>query len=443
MLIRDKINNYLRKLEQEKKIRPGEKLPSYSEICQLFNITYTSAQRAFKQLEQEGRINVVKGVGSFLNGGKVLDVDIYLTRTTFDFKEMQKIFEHISDKNDLNLKITLKDIKSLKKDNYGSCPDEHKVIISEVDPWFQTTGSLMDYSAFEDYSNVIEKLKLYDMEYNNFQLPFYFFTYQGAVNTKVLKEAGFKKKIESFSTLEWWDELVVACKNKMQIPAVKHFETGELWLFPLFMISVLMMLQKRKSLKTLFKTPFFDTLIGKRLFEITDNFQTLTENDKGYHPLMGAINLDIGSWISVQYKKQFNISDDDFYIVPLKCGANKIMHYSLVPLQTFVSSKITENEKDRVWCLLKNLLSKSIQKKIVAQTGAISVRKDMTIQDHKWVCRDDFKAFFPSKGDIFVSNSIIPNEKIAVLGALYEQYEFYGANGDTIRKCMDQKLAAV
>ena len=105
----------------------------------------------------------------------------------------------------------------------------------------------------------------------------------------------------------------------------------------------------------------------KRIFKILDSFGE--ESNQYPWPLEGAVNLNIGSWFTVQYQKIFHLKEDSFRIVPLKYGEKKILRHTMTSLQTFVNSTVTENKKKRVWEFLKALISKKIQKKNHSHDG--------------------------------------------------------------------------
>ena len=107
MTVTEKINAYFDSLIAEGRLHPGDKLPSYGAISRKFGVTYATVQRAYKNMEVDGKLKIVNGVGSFLNGGDLLDVDFYLTGTSFEFEAFQKIADEISKRNHLNLKIRL------------------------------------------------------------------------------------------------------------------------------------------------------------------------------------------------------------------------------------------------------------------------------------------------------------------------------------------------
>lgn len=60
------IANEIEKAILEKKILPGEKLPSENELCKQFNVSRTSVREAISVLSAHGIVNVEKGRGVFV-----------------------------------------------------------------------------------------------------------------------------------------------------------------------------------------------------------------------------------------------------------------------------------------------------------------------------------------------------------------------------------------
>ena len=245
-------------------------------------------------------------------------------------------------------------------------------------------------------------------------------------------------QIREFSDLAWWEELDRKCRACGEFPAVANFTQTDLWHFPAFVMTVLLMMQERQDVKTLFRIPVFSGEIGKRVFQILDTFGD--RMDAADFPLAGAVNLDIGSWFALQARPKFHVPGDSYRIVPLKCGGHKILKYTAIALRTFVNASISDNEKKRVWEFLKHLLSRDVQKEITAMSGAISFCAEMKPEDHSWVSREDYLHFFPREGDHLVSTFLLPSERVAVLSALYEQYRHFGSDPEMIRRVMDAKL---
>ena len=99
-------------------------------------------------------------------------------------------------------------------------------------------------------------------------------------------------------------------------------------------------------------------------------------------------------------------------------------------------------EKRRLWDLLKAMVSREVQLRLAAMSGAISVRKDIAAAEHSWNQRDDYDAFFPSDEDVIIHNDFFPPLLIVALSSLYEQHTFFGAAAADILRCMDAKVNA-
>jgi len=443
MTITEKIGAYFHKRQDDGTLLPGEKLPSYAELCEMFSVSYVSVQRAFKSLEQDGKIKIVHGIGSFLCGHEKLDVELYLPKSTFDFNKLQKILNEIASEKKLYLNIILKD-RITEGKGIQNLNNERKVAIAEVNSWIKMPGTLLDYSVFEDFEKNRQQLKLYNQSQSNLEMPFYTFTSQGAINPAFLNKIGFKQKIDSFSKFSWWDEYINKCRVAGFIPAAKRWEFHALWHFnQALTFGIPVLINERGTSKDIISLPFFNTASGRRILQILKDHATGVSDDRAFMNGDVGVELDMSSWISVQYNKKFKMKDDDFRIIPYTFGDRKICRFSTSSLQTFIHSSINPDEKRRIWELIKGLISKKVQKKITALSGALSVRKDMKFKDHEWATREDYKAFFPQKNDILISARSFPVEVISALSAIYEQYEFYNADRDNILKCMDYKIESI
>ena len=437
MTIPEKISAYFDRLVSEGRLRPGDRLPKYTDIGEQFKIPYASVQRAFKAMEQSGKIKIVNGVGSFLNGGDTLDVDFYLTGTTFPIREFQKISDEISEKNDLHLRIhVLNKPREIRTNVSG-----HKVVIAESDSWIKMDGCMMDYSAFPDFHDVMEQFTTFHGENSNLQLPFFKFSYQAAVNLTILREIGMDRTIHEVSSMNWWKELAVRCRSKGYSPADLSIDHASIWFFPIFQLSVILALCRNPDVSALFKAPFYATETGRRIFEMSRDMGKCPLLEPAFLQGKTALSLDTCSWFPVQCTSRFGADPEEFRILPVRAGdGRRIMHLSEAFLKTFANPSITQNEKERVWKFLKILLSKKYQKKLTAFSGIISPRKDMRPADYSWNTREDFMNFFPEKDALIYNSAILTKEKTAVLAVLFEHYERFGADPDAVCRWMDEKL---
>jgi ABC-type glycerol-3-phosphate transport system substrate-binding protein len=155
------------------------------------------------------------------------------------------------------------------------------------------------------------------------------------------------------------------------------------------------------------------------------------------------MSFNIGSWFTIQHETRYGFSSKDFSIIPYSKGNRKICNLELSGLMTFTPTDITCDEKMRIWELLKMLVSKEFQIKLASESGMISVRKDVTPEEHPWNTRSDYAAFFPSTNDIKIYNNIYNMQVIATLSALSEQFEDYNADISQIVKNMDEKVRSI
>jgi len=443
MTITEKISLHFNKCQKNGSLIPGDKLPTYAELCNMFNASYVSVQRAFKSLEQSGQIKIVHGIGSFLCGQEKLNVELYLPQSTFDFCELKTIIDDIVSEKKLYLDITLKDSINEGR-GIQNLNENRKVVIAEVNSWLKISGAQLDYSAFADYEKVKQQFKTYNHSANNLEIPFYTFTSQGAINPKILKQIGFENKIDSLNNFSWWDEYIEKCSIAKLVPAAKKWEFHALWHFKeALTFGIPLLMNERGTSKDIVSLPFFNTASGRKILQIFRDHASDMSDRCAFMDGKTGIRLDVGSWISVQYEKKFGMGKNDFRIIPYTFKNQNVCSFWTHHLQTFVHSSINQDEKRRIWELIKNLVSKKIQRRITALSGSVSVRKDMKIEDHSWADREDYRAFFPQKNDILISLKIFPIEVISALSAIYEQYEFFNASENNILKCMDYKIKSI
>lgn len=437
MTITEKIEQYFDKLIAEGKLSPGDRLPGYMELCRLFSIPYSSAQRAYKNLEHSGKIKIRNGIGSFLNGGDILDVEFRLTETSFNFAAMEQLLNTIARENELNLNIR---IKGIEQGDFQTCFQEHKVVIFEKVPHWSQAGMMLDYSEFEDYREFLGQFDPMKESLSTMQLPFYMFTYQGVINTAVLRKVGFEQEISRFDTLPWWTDLVEKCRAHGVAPAMKLILPNLTWSMPYLVPLALLRLQDGCAPEALFKVPCFATKTGERVFRILDECDSYEDSTQNFFSQETALAFSVGSWGCVQYRK-LGFPEDHFRVVPLMCGNRRVLRYGLYCLETFINSSITRNEKQRIWMLLKKLLSKRVLKEVCAMNGSIALRKDMNAGDYQWLNREDFYHFIPQKDDLLLHSETLRESLASSLSALYEAYICCSADEKQIRRRMDEKLS--
>lgn len=97
-----RIERRIEELIREKKILPGQKLPSEFELCQLFSVSRTALREALKRLNARGLVAIKKGSGVYVTQIKIENI-INSLNLFYDLKfdsnliqqiiEVRKIFE--------------------------------------------------------------------------------------------------------------------------------------------------------------------------------------------------------------------------------------------------------------------------------------------------------------------------------------------------------------
>lgn len=443
--IYDKIKKSINTQLKEGRINPGDKLPSYSQLCKKFNVSYASVQYAFKEFEKDGLVERKQGVGTFLKGSSPLNVEIYLDTSAFPSEKLEPLLNSFIAKADLHINVTVKN--TLDAYNAKRLNKTRRVAIVQdtVYPHFNI-GSSLDLSSFKDYKFVAGHLRSFNESHYNLALPFHCFSFQIAHNPLLTKKLGFDKAIDG-KNWEWWDDYVRVCRQNNIIPAVKSWDIHALWSFSHFKALLFpLIINERKESGNLLKLPLFQTNSGKNLLKIMKSHLTMprgSENERDFVKGNVGISVSEGSWIAAHYKNKFNLPDKAIKIVPYKFEDRKICFITEQYLKPFICADIKPDEKKRVWELLKIFVSREFQIKLCKMSGAISVRKDMKPEEHPWNTREDFNAFFPEKNDITINHDMFNERVIAALSALYEQYEFFGADEAQILESMDKKVESM
>ncbi|MEC2071389.1 MULTISPECIES: GntR family transcriptional regulator [Alkalihalophilus] len=70
ILLYEEIKAGIKDLIKSKNLKPGEKIPTESNLCELFNVSRITIRRAIKELVEEGIIEVIRGKGTFVKAPK-------------------------------------------------------------------------------------------------------------------------------------------------------------------------------------------------------------------------------------------------------------------------------------------------------------------------------------------------------------------------------------
>lgn len=432
----------VRKMAAERRLHPGDRLPTCETFRKMLGISYTSCQRGLKKLENRGIVEIRRGSGTYLAGGTPLKVDLFVSGSTFDLLRVQALATECAVRNDLNMEIFVREKDELNTHPLQEYPG--KAAIVEDNGWLPVKGTLLDLSSLPGYSAFSAEFETFGSRLNNLQLPFYCVTWQACVNLRVLNRLGIREVPEDIAGLPFsprWDRLVQRCREHNCHPALRESGNSNLWNFPGMFPTLLMQAAKREKEDELLRIPVFDTSSGERLFHFLRESYPCENPYEEFCRGNTALLLQTGSWFTEQSRLR-NGFRDECRILPLRSGGRKIIPYSFYFLQTYLRAPLGTNETERIWKFLRLLCGREMQKQLTALSGAISLRKDLKSADHAWADREDFLEFFPGKRDFPIRmNADLTNEERVALGVLYEQHARFGADSALIRKCMDEKLA--
>lgn len=189
-----------------------------------------------------------------------------------------------------------------------------------------------------------------------------------------------------------------------------------------------------------FQKPMFNSLAGEKILQIIDDCELTPDNSAFYKDNVG-IDFNIGSWVTVSNPNRENINFENLYIIPYKYANQKISVVSPECLHLYLSNNVNNEEKERLWKLIKTMLSYDFQKDFCALSGAISVRKDFLKKDYFWSKNEDMaKAFLPSPDDILIPEDIISQSYTALLTTAVELYKKKTISAEETLILMDKKF---
>ncbi len=443
MTIGERIRKYIQDAQNSGALKPGDRLPSVPQFCQICDGSYASTQKALKNLEREGVIEIVHGNGAFLKGRSRLAVDFFMDCGSFyPLRQFQDELNRELEKRQLYLEVNLRDFVL---ENFAEpvLSAEKRFAVIAQDDWNTFPGNLMDYANFADYGETIEQLNEYDLGFRSVRIPYYTFLYQPAINPQFMKRIDFDRELE-FTDLRWWDQYLEQCRKFGCCPASEHWQIHALWNFQFAFSRILpLVINERRSREELLRLPFFNTDAGRRGLHIMGSHTLLPDTSCGFFRGEEGVCLMMGTWISRQMGGKFKLKPEELRIVANRLDGRKICQHRLFSLRTFMYPGVTEDEQRRIWEFIKVLVSKPLQKCLADCTGCVSVRRDMKPADHPWVTREDYLEFFPEKGDRTISIKLLSPELTSALSTLFERYKFYGEALDDIAQCMDEKMKSI
>ena len=87
----DRIRKYIVTRREQGILMPGDKLPSYKAMMEMFDISYLTVSSIINKLAEEGLVETRRGQGSYIAGSGRLKVLINIHPTTISFADMRKL----------------------------------------------------------------------------------------------------------------------------------------------------------------------------------------------------------------------------------------------------------------------------------------------------------------------------------------------------------------
>ena len=109
-------------------------------------------------------------------------------------------------------------------------------------------------------------------------------------------------------------------------------------------------------------------------------------------------------------------------------------------LKAYLRHDIAAEERNRVWDLMKIMVSREFQTEFCSITGQISANRDILPTEHFWNRRNQNSGFFPEKGERKIFEKQIFTEwQRVMLSMLLEDHKFFHLDAGAILERMDVK----
>ena len=435
----DKIRSYIERETLKGNLPPGARLPSYSELQSHFGYSYATVQNAMHRLQSEKTVDIINGKGCYVATPKTLKLAFYIQSSTLDFATLQELFaRHL----DPSLRV---EIKLHETQRYGIKPPDNETHAIMVDAVFNSPYAIPGLTSFEFFNGFHKQLSEFNIPDMNIDTAFYFPFYAGCtqfgINLDLLEPSGYSPD-DLTGDFSWWNDFLEQYDKKSTgiAPAGMYCDQQYPWWFSYFQpLLANLLINERKSPEAIYHAPLFDTAGGSRLLDIIASLRGNTVNSS-FKSNNAIFELGACTWIATQHRTRRDFQVKNFLIKPYQFNGRKICLVGTNCLQTFMHHNLDNDERNRIWEVLKTLTSKPFQLDFCNLTGMLSVRKDVVPDEYTWNDRPDFAAFIPRQTDIIISNNLFPPYTVATLAALIEQYIYYGADKSAILRQLDKKV---
>ena len=440
----DRIREYINQQVAKGSLHSGDRLPSYHDFTAIGSGSYATVVAAMKKLRDEGLVDISNGCGTYLSGGKTLHLRLFYSEKLLPPAQFKQLLDDNVRKSNLNMEIELCGLQwfySQKQVNEW---------INDVDAVLWINHTLGEnplpptaLNGFKDFKETSEQLISNGVENANYALPFIISTQQIGVNRKLIEKTGFDMERMKEPDFSWWDDYVAACRKHGILPASVRWSPYSMvnfhLYFPLFI-----------QLANQFPKPegdaLFDSEAGRKLLSILKDtaHPTAAVCDESFFSGNAGLNFCIETSLPFQnHKNDWPNINMDFETLPFSNGKHQFLPAWINFLKAYMGETLNTEARNRVWTLMKIMVSKDFQRDFCNGSAHLSSRADMKSSDYKWSGDKNMKSFLPNKNrGLIFTEAFLPSQVIVTLGTILEEFIFLGIKPDTVLKRMDIKKNA-
>lgn len=440
----DRIRKYIGEGIRNGNFQPGSRLPSCHEFMTLCSGSYATVRSALNRLQSEGLVQVENGVGSFLAGGDPLPVRLNLLPKALSLEKTKELLEkHLSGKN-LNLQLEIGSTEELvHRDNYLHLMGKTRAAVTmfgDEERIFHFPQTHL--SHFPDYPEVTSRLKIDDEQLSRLALPFCQTYYFMVASGKHMKKIGFDP--DSIDTsFDWWEEYSAKCCKHHLHPMSLAWAPNTTSKF-VALYGLLFSILGYEPEKLTDASALFDSPGGRRFLKIVKDiyFYPVIPDKESFYCGGSGMCLYVGTWFSVQnhLAERPDVAVDDPIIIPFRFGERKLFPAGVTRLEAYLSGDLKPEERNRVWALLKIMLSREFQLEYSNRSGLVASRRDIAPREYYWN-RDHFwDSSIPQNGDLVIyENNVFSSGVITALTLLVEDFRGGYLDEDAVLHRMDLK----
>lgn len=429
----DKLREYIKTEWHAGNLRSGDRLPSLSVLAKICGASYVTTREAMSKLAWEGLVRVENGNGCYLALDDTLPV---LLRFPYEMLLPEKMIRLI----DTHLTSTGLCFSFECASIFTPRRECNKSAIIEIggEPGLPCA----DLSDMSGYDEVLSALGKPANHYPGMDFPFVFSSFQMGVNTAFFRRAGvpIPKMTGNFS---WWDKYVKGCRKAGITPASAIWNNNNLFGFNAFS-GLVAALNEGAYRNTSAK--WFSDVLGSKLFEVLFNVHFFNDNlidlPDSFYTGKAGVDFHVGSWISVQNQASHrpDVQIPNLKMIAFSAGEQRLLPMAHSSLRVLLPEKYPTENRNRIWELIRIMLSKKFRLEFCNESGQISEGADISPEDYAWY-QPEWKGFFPQPSDICFSDDLFfPPTTISALSMAIELWKFASADSKSTRRHMDAKL---